>query len=268
VIAGAGAGAGEGPGLATRAGRLATALRAARDAVLDLALPRCCVACGRPVGAATRRAVCGVCWSRVERLPAPRCERCGHPMRAQRCYWCAQLPAYVRAARSVCWVPGGVGGRVVHALKYDGWTIVAGEMAEEMARLAWPADVVAERTAIVPVPLGRRRLRERGYNQSLLLARELSTRWRIPVWERCVERGRETRSQTRLTPGERLGNVSNAFRVAAIARDRLRGSHLVLVDDVVTTGATLDACAAALFESGTRILSYVTFGRAPTAGDR
>ena len=165
-------------------------------------------------------------------------------------------------------MPGGVGGRVVHALKYDGWTVVAGEMAAQMARLAWPADVVAERTALVPVPLARRRLRERGYNQSLLLARELSARIGIPVWDGCVERARETRTQTRLTPGERLGNVSNAFRVAAIARERLRGAHLVLVDDVVTTGATLDACASALFEGGARILSYVTFGRAPTAGDR
>ncbi len=257
-----------GPGLATPSRRLATALRHARDALLDLALPRCCIVCGRTVGPAKAGVVCGVCWSRLAFLPAPRCDRCGHPMRVDRCYWCAQLPPYVRAARSVCWVPGGVGGRVVHALKYDGWTIVAGEMAERMARLAWPSDVVAERAALVPVPLARRRLRERGYNQSLLLARELSARSGIPVWEGCVERARETRTQTRLTPGERLGNVSNAFRVAAIARERLRGTHLVLVDDVVTTGATLDACAAALFEGGTRILSYVTFGRAPTAGDR
>lgn len=257
-----------GPGLATPSRRLAMALRHACDALLELALPRCCLACGRPIGSAKAGVVCGVCWSRLTCLPAPRCERCGHPVRAARCYWCDQLPPYVRAARSVCWVPGGVGGRVVHALKYDGWTAVAGEMAERMARLAWPADVVAERTALVPVPLARRRLRERGYNQSLLLARELSARIGIPVWEGCVERARETRTQTRLTPGERLGNVSNAFRVAAFARERLRGTHLVLVDDVVTTGATLDACAAALFEGGARILSYVTFGRAPTAGDR
>jgi ComF family protein len=255
-----------GAALATRGRLLAATLRRAGAALLDLALPRCCLACGRGGASLAGGAVCGVCRSRLERLPAPRCERCGHPVGRHRCRWCEQLPPFVRAARSVCWVPGGVGGRLVHALKYDGWTILAEEMAERMARLAWPADVVAERTALVPVPLAPRRLRDRGYNQSALLARALARRWRLPVWE-CLERTRETRSQTRLTPGERLGNVSSAFRVAA-GRDRLRGAHLVLVDDVVTTGATLDACAAALFEGGARILSYVTFGRAPAAGDR
>jgi ComF family protein len=261
------AGEGGGPPLATRGRLLAAALGRAGGALLDLALPRACASCGRGGPTLRGRVVCGVCWSRLARLPAPRCDRCGHPVGRHRCRWCDQLPAFVRAARSVCWVPGGVGGRVVHALKYDGWTVVAEEMAEQMARLAWPADVVAERTALVPVPLARRRRRERGYNQSLLLARELAARWRIPVWERCVERARETRSQTRLTPAERMGNVSSAFRAAA-GGDRLQGAHLVLVDDVVTTGATLDACARALFEGGARILSYVTFGRAPTAGDR
>jgi ComF family protein len=261
-----GATEGGGPGLATR-GRLLAAVRRAGDALLDLALPRCCVSCGRGGPTLGRGVVCGICWSRLARIPAPRCARCGHPVGTHRCRWCDQLPPFVRAARSVCWVPGGVGGRVVHALKYDGWTILAEQMAEQMARLDWPADVVAERTALVPVPLARRRLRERGYNQSLLLARELAARWRIPVWERCVERARETRSQTRLTPADRVGNVSSAFRAAG-GRDVLRGAHLVLVDDVVTTGATLDACARALFEGGARILSYVTFGRAPTDGDR
>jgi predicted amidophosphoribosyltransferase len=88
------------------------------------------------------------------------------------------------------------------------------------------------------------------------------------VWSDVVERSRHTETQTRLTPGERLRNVSGAFRAPSSARNLLRGAHLVVVDDVVTTAATLNACAAALCEGGARVVSFVTFGRAPALGDR
>ena len=135
-----------------------------------------------------------------------------------------------------------------------------------MARLSWPPDVVAERAALVPVPLSPRRERERGFNQSARLASVLSVALRIPAWNDALIRTHFTSSQTRLTPEQRLRNVSGAFRVAGDPA-RLRGAHLVLVDDVVTTAATLNACAAALFAGGTRIISYVTFGRARLPGD-
>jgi len=141
-------------------------------------------------------------------------------------------------------------------------------MAHRMGRLSWPVDVIAERSALIPVPLARSRERERGYNQSEVLAVELSRLWKIPVWPDVVERARATRTQTELTPGDRLSNVAGAFRVHDSAGQKLRGAHVIIVDDVVTTGATLGACALALFEAGTRIISYVTFGRAAAAGDR
>jgi len=118
------------------------------------------------------------------------------------------------------------------------------------------------------VPLSSKRLRERGYNQSVELANALSQYWKLPVWSDVVERSRHTETQTRLTPGERLRNVSGAFRAPSSARNLLRGAHLVVVDDVVTTAATLNACAAALCEGGARVVSFVTFGRAPALGDR
>ena len=177
------------------------------------------------------------------------------------------LPPFVRAARSVYAMPGGAAEAIVHALKYDGWFAVAPAMARRMAQLRFPEDVERERAALVPVPLARARLRERGYNQSAELARALAARWRVPVRENLLSRPRTTKSQTRLTPGERQRNVSGAFRASA-DRASLRGLHLVLVDDVVTTCATLNACAAALHAGGARILSYVTFGRAPGLGDR
>ncbi|HUO51052.1 MAG TPA: double zinc ribbon domain-containing protein [Gemmatimonadaceae bacterium] len=236
--------------------------------VLDLLLPRACVVCDRLLDVGDRRLACGRCWARVRELPQPRCARCGHPNLREACAWCENLPPFVRAARSFCWIPGGTGGQIVHALKYGGWRAAGEEMGAVMARLDWPADVVRERSAVVPVPLARDRERERGYNQSAELARALARRWNVPLWDDVVERTRATATQTRLTPEERRGNVSGAFRARAGARDRLHGTHPVLVDDVITTGATLAACAAALFEGGARIISLVTFGRAPAIGDR
>jgi ComF family protein len=157
---------------------------------------------------------------------------------------------------------------IVHALKYGGWARIAVEMADRMSRLSWPRDVVEERTALVPIPLASARKRERGYNQSELLARGLGAKWRIPVWESLVVRSRETGSQTRLTPEQRLGNVAGSFRIGGVAWDGLVGAHVVIVDDVVTTAATLNECAKVLYDGGARIISYVTFGRAHASGDR
>jgi ComF family protein len=236
--------------------------------LIDLLLPRACAVCERLLDRGENGIVCGRCWARLPALPSPRCDRCGHPTYGAACRWCEVLPPYVRSARSVCWATGESGLGVVHALKYQGWYRVAAEMALRMSRLDWPLDVVEERTALIPVPLSARRERERGYNQTLHLARELGARLSLPVWDTVLARTRHTETQTRLTPGDRLRNVSGAFCARASARNVLRGAHLVVVDDVVTTAATLNACAAALCDGGARIVSFVTFARAPALGDR
>lgn len=237
-------------------------------ALADLVFPRACVACESLLDRGERGMVCGRCWSRLLLLPSPTCDRCGHPTYTHRCRWCELLPAYVRAARSVCWASGPIGLGIVHALKYQGWYRTARDMAERMARTAWPEDVVEERRALIPVPLSSKRQRERGYNQSLELATALAPKWGLPVWNDVLRRSRHTETQTRLTPGERLRNVAAAFATPSSARTLLRGAHVMLVDDIVTTAATLNACAAALCEGGARIVSFVTFGRAPAVGDR
>ena len=237
-------------------------------AVLTLVLPRSCAVCEQLLDRGENGVVCGRCWTRLPALPAPRCDRCGHPTGGRACRWCTLLPPYVRAARSVCWAADQIGLGVVHALKYQGWHRVADEMADRMARLAWPRDVIEERSVIVPVPLSAKRLRQRGYNQSERLAIPLAERWACRLLTDALARTRHTETQTRLTPGDRLRNVASAFAVAAAARDSVRGAHVMLVDDVVTTAATLNACAAALCDGGARIVSYVTFGRAPALGDR
>ena len=174
----------------------------------------------------------------------------------------------MRAVRSVCWVHRGSGLALLHALKYDGWHRVGAGMAKRMAHLPWPTDVASERALVVPVPLSASRRRERGYNQSEQLARPLAEHWAVPLAPGALVRPHATGSQTRLTPAQRMLNVARAFQVPIEARPALRGAHVVLVDDVVTTAATLVACATALHAGGARIVSCVTFGRAPALGDR
>jgi len=251
-----------------RPGGLIEGARTGLTALRDLLVPVACAACNRLLDEGEPGIVCGRCWTRLATLPVPRCVRCGHPRPRPLCRWCELLPPYVRAVRSVCWVHRGTGQPIVHALKYHGWHAAARGMAARMARLAWPDDVVVERAAVIPVPLAEQRHRERGYNQSERLARALAGHWSRPVWTHVLTRTRHTATQTQLTPEQRLVNVSGAFHVPQSARNALRRSHVVLVDDVVTTAATLNACAAALHAAGARLISYVTFGRAPALGDR
>lgn len=164
-------------------------------------------------------------------------------------------------------MPGPPAAQIVHALKYGGWHAVAAEIGVRLARVPLPDDVILERTALVPVPLTRQREKERGYNQSRLIAEAVASIWNIPVWHDTIERTRATRSQTELSPEERRANVTGSVRFKS-RRGELTGSHIVLVDDVVTTAATLNECARALYDAGARIISYVTFGRARSAGDR
>ncbi|MBL0939662.1 MAG: ComF family protein [Gemmatimonadaceae bacterium] len=259
--------------------------RSLSQGLLQLLLPAACAICRAPHEPDADGIVCGACVSRLVPLTMPQCGRCGHPryslavplpaaapgeqvVGTPACAWCARLHPAMRAVRSVARMDTGTGADLVHALKYQGWSRVAPAMARRMARLAWPEDVVTERAALIPVPLSRERRRQRGYNQAELLARALAPHWECPVWNDVLVRTRDTQSQVRLTPSERAGNVSRAFAVPTGRQVQLRGRHLVLVDDVITTAATLNAAADALVAGGARIISCVTFGRAPDPGDR
>lgn len=245
-----------------------SAWRQRARALAEFMLPRVCAACEEGLDDSDTGLICGRCWSRVSVLSAPRCDRCGHPTKGDaECSVCELLPPWVRSARSFCWLPQAAGTAILSALKYEGWEGVAPEIAERLARLDWPVDVVAERAALVPVPLAAVKERERGFNQAALIARGVGSRLGIPVWEDVVERTRATPSQTRLTPGERLANVHGAFLATPQGSSRIQGCHIILVDDVLTTGATLNACASVLFAAGARTFSYLTFGRARASGD-
>jgi ComF family protein len=167
--------------------------------------------------------------------------------------------------RSAAWLAEGA-QQAVHALKYSGLPRIADDLGSAMAPLRPDGDGPA---ALVPIPLATRRLRQRGYNQSEVLARALAREWRIPVITDVLVRTRETPTQTALTPVTRLANVAGAFDVRNPERGSrncsafpLPSSTLILVDDVFTTGATLAEAAKALEQAGARRIYGVTFARA------
>jgi ComF family protein len=145
----------------------------------------------------------------------------------------------------------------VHKFKYDGVTALAEPLASLMAEywLGEPTSV----DVLVPVPLHRSRVRERGFNQAALLARELSKRIHLPVDELTLVRQRATASQVDLDIAERTENVRDAFRWSTNA---LAGKRVLVIDDVCTTGATLEACATALYDGGARSVQALTLARA------
>ena len=218
-------------------------------------LPAECMLCHEAIGAVDGDAlICGLCRSRWQPIVPPLCDRCGDPLHlGLACRLCAGWPAGFRSARSAVWLEESA-RRAVHHLKYDGWWRAAEAMASAMSTLP----PLTGRPTLVPIPLGRRRRRRRGYNQSERLAAALATRVGGRVREDLLSRRRETPTQTALTPEERQANVAGAF----VGRGTVRGARLVLVDDVFTTGATLAEAAAALLAAGAEEVHAVTFARA------
>ena len=161
-------------------------------------------------------------------------------------------------ARSAVWLDA-LARDAAHALKYRGLPRIAHDLAVVMVRRIAAPDPGA---VLVPIPLGSKRLKARGYNQSEWLARALAARWDVPVATHLLTRARETRTQTALTPAARLANVAGAFRAVGNSALHTPHSALVLVDDVFTTGATLAAAAQALAAAGATTVTAVTFGRA------
>jgi ComF family protein len=156
----------------------------------------------------------------------------------------------------------GTAAVIVHALKYRGWGDLSEEMGARMAEVRFPRVVEAEISALVPVPLSPARLRERGFNQAELLGRAVSRRRGWPLFAGVLVRERHTRRQARLGPRERAANVTGAFRAVAANMAPLEDAHLLLVDDVLTTAATAQACVRALCRGGARAVSVLTFARA------
>jgi ComF family protein len=221
-------------------------------------LPGACLSCGEPVAGQSDPLVCDLCRLRWRSPALPICATCGEPNPlGLSCRICPEWPAGFEWARSAVVLDPAV-RRLVHRFKYDGWRRLADVFALPMVPLL-PTLVDA---TLVPIPVARRRRRERGYNQAEELARALGRTSGVAVASERLWRATETASQTRLGPEARRANLAGVF--AAIPDDR----PVILVDDVFTTGATLVSAASALLDAGAPRVLAVTFARAaaPLAG--
>jgi ComF family protein len=235
-------------------------LTAAVNATIRLFLAPECAACEAALHEPLAGPVCETCWNSVLRLTPPWCARCGDacavtPEPSPLCARCRDRPPVFDAARSAALYDGAF-REIVQAFKYDGRRAIAPPLARLM--IAAGGDLLRDADAVVPVPLHPWRTIRRGFNQADDLAREL----RLPVW-RALRRRRLGPSQVHLSAGSRKTNVGAAYALRRMtSRRRLRGSVVVLVDDVMTTGATLEACGRVLLDAGVRSVRALTAGRA------
>lgn len=247
--------------------RFGPVARNAARLVGDAILPPACVACA---GAArSHGGLCASCWRRVRWIERPFCERTGAPMAvdlgegALSPLAIALSPPFERARAAAMY--DELPRRLVHRLKYEDDTGVAPWMAGWMARAG--RTLLAECDVVVPVPLHRARRVGRGFNQSAELARCLAARVRRPMEAGALVRTRATRQQVGLGHAARRRNVSGAFGVPDEARGRLAGRRVLLVDDVLTTGATVSAATRALLRAGAGAVDVLTFARVDHGDD-
>jgi ComF family protein len=227
---------------------------------VSVALPPLCAACRAPVGS---DGLCAACWSRLSFIAPPYCERLGIPfpfdpgpgtlsMEAL-----ADPPIYGRARAAVCF--DETARVLVHAFKYGDRLDLAPLMGRFMANAG--RELTAAADLLVPVPLHWRRQWSRRFNQSAVLADAVGRASGRKVSYRALRRVKATAHQVGLARSERAANVQGAFAVPAACRKELAGRRLVLVDDVLTSGATIEACTRALMRAGAASVDVLVFAR-------
>lgn len=230
--------------------------------LLDILYPRRCIGCGVS-SPETFRYICWDCWSDSARVESPFCDLCGDPVSGAIdhdfiCYTCSfEKPAF-DGARSAARYDGVV-GEALRQLKYEQALWLAPDIAKLLKNCIRAEYPSLQFDLLVPVPLHHVRRRHRGYNQSEVLARELGRQLGCQSDPGILRRIRPTMSQTNLTAKERLSNVNKAFKYRR--EQRLVGRGILLVDDVMTTGATVNACAKALKRGGATSVHVITAAR-------
>lgn len=230
--------------------------------MLDILYPRNCIRCGA-VSPEPLRYICWDCLADNPKVGAPFCICCGDPVAGDvqhdfTCFSCSRKTPYFDFARSAVRYEGAV-SEALRALKYDNALWVLDDLADLLFACVRAEYSEVEFDFVSPVPLHPVRHRARGFNQSGLLGAFLARRLGCLYKEKSVRRVRPTTTQTGLTAPQRTANVLGAFREGLFAR--LNGKRILLVDDVMTTGATVNACAAALKRGGAQSVYVITVAR-------
>lgn len=222
--------------------------------IVDFVFSPKCLTCSRFLKEEENDPVCPECWAEIQLIAPPWCERCGFPLAssfegtaAPICRECRKGKRYFHQARAVG-IYDGTLRKIIHLFKYrqkESLHQILGELLLKYLSQHW-SDLKVD--FILPVPLHRKRLRWRGFNQAELLARMISLNLDLPLLTENLQRPRFTTPQIELTKKERLTNLRGAFKVRK--SEEIEGLSLLLIDDVFTTGATMNECSRALVEAG------------------
>lgn len=236
---------------------------------LDWLYPPCCRSCKGPISGRDEECFCASCREKIQPVSHPLCPKCGRPFLDtggddHLCGPCLVRPPQFLIARAWACYPreeneGHPLRRVVQRFKYEKRVSLGKPLGRLMARGCREFFRGSSLDLIVPVPLHPKRLRWRGFNQALILAREVGKEWRVPVDPFVLARTRETPPQTQLPEEDRRKNVRQAFSLNP--RKSVERKSLLLIDDIYTTGATVNECSRALLRGGAKEVSVLTLAR-------
>ena len=234
-------------------------------ALVDFFFPPRCPFCGENRGdEKTSAGVCFSCFSQIRKTAHPRCPRCGVGFTSDSgddhlCSDCLAGDGYFTKARALAHYEGIMPG-IISRYKYQGESRLAKPLGDLLAGYEEPDFSFRDYLLLVPVPLHSRRLRRRGFNQALLLARRISRRYSLPLDFTALRRIRATTPQTELSASERRKNIRGAF--AVFQEQVVTEKAILLIDDVFTTGATVEECAKVLLKAGANRVDVLTLARA------
>jgi ComF family protein len=239
-------------------------LKAILKGLADVVFPPRCMACGNVLNEQEDRPFCPTCVSRIQYISSPLCPCCGIPMLGTEgtdhfCGTCLLARPSFSVARAVARYET-ILLDAIHAFKYSGKITNGQTLGKMMADYGYHDFNISSYSLIIPVPLHRRRLRERGFNQSAILAREIAGRFSLPLDLLSLKKNIFTEAQVGLGKNQRTSNVKGAFDV----RDhkKIEGQKIILVDDVYTTGSTVKECARVLMKNKAAEVAVLTLARA------
>jgi len=227
---------------------------------VNLVLPPQCLNCRARLA---DQGLCSSCWCKLSFIEAPLCDRLGIPFDYDpgdgiiSAAALASPPAYARARAVVRY--DDVARKLVHRFKYNDGLDTAPHLGALIKRSGRP--LIEESDIVIPVPLYRSRLWQRRYNQAAILALEIARQTSLSYEPQLLDRTRKTKTQVGLNARQRRRNVSGAFAINESAFERISGKRVLLVDDVITTGATIEACTRALLSGGAEVVNVLAFAR-------